>query len=124
VLALETGLEPGERMAAFLGRFDTASLAANYDPANLLMNGFDPYASARALHGRIVHCHAKDARRAGASRAAQEVPLGHGDIDWMYLLGVFEEIGYRRWLTIERESGTNRRADVAAGLAFLRRFVG
>jgi sugar phosphate isomerase/epimerase len=123
-LAVETGLEPGDILRRHLDRFDTGSLGVNLDPANLLLHGFDPYASARALAGKIVHSHAKDARQAGASRVAQEVPLGHGDIDWMLYLAVLEEIEYRGWLTIERESGELRLADVAAGVAFLRRFIG
>lgn len=124
VLALETGLESGAVLAAFLDRFDSGALGVNLDPANLLLHGFDPYESIRALGRRIVHAHAKDARQASASRAAQEVPLGHGDIDWMKLLGSLEEIEYRGWLTIEREMGENRLADVAAGVAFLRRLIG
>jgi sugar phosphate isomerase/epimerase len=123
-LAVETGLEPGDVLRRFLDRFDTGSLGVNLDPANLLLHGFDPYASARALAGKIVHAHAKDARQAGASRVAQEVPLGHGDIDWLQFLAVLEEIDYHHWLTIERENGEHRLADVAAGVGFLRRFVG
>jgi sugar phosphate isomerase/epimerase len=124
VLALETGLESGQVLRAFLDRFDTGGLGVNYDPANLLTHGFDAYESLRALHGKVVHAHAKDARSATASRSAQEVPLGHGDIDWLQLVSVFEEIEYRGWLTVERESGDRRLADVAAGVAFLRRLVG
>jgi sugar phosphate isomerase/epimerase len=124
VLALETGLEPGEMLRDFLARFDTGGLGVNYDPANLVMNRLDPYEGARALRGLIRHAHAKDARAATASRAGQEVPLGHGDIDWMQFLSVLEEIEYHGWLTIERESGDHRLADVAAGVGFLRRFVG
>jgi sugar phosphate isomerase/epimerase len=124
VLALETGLENGTVLAAFLDRFDTGSLGVNLDPANLLLHGFDPYESVRELGRRIVHAHAKDARQASASRAAQEVPLGHGDIDWMKFLGVLEEVEYRGWLTIERETGDNRLADVSAGVSFLRRLIG
>jgi sugar phosphate isomerase/epimerase len=124
VLALETGLESGEVLRDFLNRFDTGGLGVNLDPGNLVMNGFDPYASARALQGKVVHCHAKDARQAGASRTAREVPLGHGDIDWMLFIGVLEEIEYRGWLTVEREGGGRPLADVEAGVAFLRRFVG
>jgi len=122
-LALETGQESGEKFRALLEQFDTGSLAANFDPANLLIHGHGPYESARALHGRIAHLVARDARRAGASRAAQEVPLGHGDIDWLYFMGVLEEIGYRGWVTVARESGADRPADVAAGVAFLRRVI-
>ncbi len=122
-LALETGLDAGASLAQYLGQFDTGSLGVNLDPANLLMHGHDACASARALHGRILHAHAKDARAAGASRAAQEVPLGHGDLDWLQLLGVLEEVDYRGYLTLERESGENRLADVQAGVAFLRRLL-
>jgi L-ribulose-5-phosphate 3-epimerase len=124
VLALETGLEDGSVLAAFLAGFDSGGLGVNLDPANLLLHGFDPYASVQALGKRIVHGHAKDARQCSASRAAQEVPLGHGDIDWMKYLGTLEEVEYRGWLTVERETGENRLADIAAGVAFLRRLIG
>lgn len=124
VLALETGLESGSVLGAFLDRFDTGGLGVNLDPANLLMGGFDPYESARALHGRVVHSAAKDARVTGGSRTAQEVPLGQGDLDWMRYLAALEEIEYRGWLTVARGGGDNRVADVAAGIAFLARFVG
>jgi sugar phosphate isomerase/epimerase len=122
-LALETGLESGAALAAYLNRFDTGSLGANLDPGNLLMHGLDPYESTRALHGSVRHVHAKDARRASASRAAQEVPLGQGDVDWMQFLGTLAEIEYRGWIVVEREAGENRLADVAAGVALLRRVL-
>jgi sugar phosphate isomerase/epimerase len=123
-LAAETGLESGAVLAAFLRTFDSGALRVNLDPANLLLHGFDVYDAIRDLRELIVHVHAKDARRSSASRAAQEVPLGHGDIDWMRFIADLEEIEYRGWLTIERESGENRLADVAQGVAFLRRFIG
>jgi sugar phosphate isomerase/epimerase len=122
-LALETGLESGETLAAYLKTYDTGSLTANLDPANLLLHGFDVYAGVRALTGRIAQVHAKDGRRATASRAAQEVPLGHGDIDWLRFLETLEEVDYRGWLTVERESGNDRLGDVAAGVSFLRRLT-
>jgi sugar phosphate isomerase/epimerase len=122
-LALETGLESGAELRAYLDRFDTGSLAVNFDPANLLLNGHDPYESLRALQGKVAYAHAKDTRRSGTSHAAQEVPLGYGDIDWMRLLEVFEEVEYGGWLTVERESGETRLADVSEGVAFLRRFL-
>jgi len=124
IVALETGLEFGASLASFLDRLDSGALSVNLDPANLLLHDFDPYESIQALGRRIVHVHAKDARQASASHAAQEVPLGHGDIDWLKLLGTLEEVEYRGWLVIERETGDNRRAEVAAGVAFLRRLVG
>jgi len=117
IAALATGSEPGAVLNAFLKRFDTGSLGANLDPATLLLNGFDPYESVRALSPLILHAHAKDVRVA-PNRAAQEVPLGHGDIDWLKYLSVLEEVEYRGWLTI-----VSQREDVAAAVAFLRRLL-
>jgi L-ribulose-5-phosphate 3-epimerase len=124
VLALETGLEPGMVLRKFLDRFDTGSLGVNLDPANLMMHGYDLYDAVGVLREKIVHTHAKDVREAGASQQTREVPLGHGDIDWLAYLGLLEESGYCGYLTIERESGTDRVADIASGVQFLRRLVG
>lgn len=124
VLALDTGLDPGAALAQYLARFDSGSLGVHLDPANFLLNGFDPVENTRALRGRVTHAHAKDARASGANRGAQEVPLGHGELDWLGYLGVLEEIEYRGWLVVTRETGTNRLADAADGVAFLRRLVG
>jgi sugar phosphate isomerase/epimerase len=123
VLALETGLESGAVLAAYLRRFDTGALGANFDPANLVVHGLDPYQSARDLRGLVRHAHATDARRSSPGRAARSVPLGEGDIDWMRLLGVLEEIEYRGWLVVARPDGEGSLADVAAGVALLRRIL-
>jgi sugar phosphate isomerase/epimerase len=124
VLALQSGLEPGSVLCAFLDRFDTGGLGVNFDAADLLMHGFDPYESARACHARIVHAYARDARQAGAGRVGHEVPLGQGDVDWLQLAAVFEEIDYHRWLTLRQEGGKDPLGSLAAGVQFLRRLLG
>jgi L-ribulose-5-phosphate 3-epimerase len=123
-LALETGLETGTALRDYLNRFDSGSLRVNYDPANLMVNGFDAVESLRALRDKVRHAHARDARVGGASRTAREVPLGHGDIDWLELLAVLEQVDYHGWLAVERESGDDRLGDVTSGVAFLRRLLG
>ena len=45
-LALETGLESGAALRQFLDLFDSGGLGVNFDPANLLMQGFDPITGA------------------------------------------------------------------------------
>lgn len=122
-LALETGLESGPILAAYLATFDTGTLAANLDPANLITHGFDPFEAVGALRERIAQIHARDCRKGGASRAAREVPLGHGDIDWLDFIERLREIEYGGWMVVEREEGDARAADVAAGVAFLRRLT-
>jgi sugar phosphate isomerase/epimerase len=123
VLALETGLEPGAHLARMLDRLDTGGLGINFDPANLLMNGFDVYESLDAVTGRIVHSHAHDARQSGPNRASQEVPVGHGDIDWIKYLSELENHDYHGWIVVEQEGGDHRRQDIAAGVTFLKRLV-
>lgn len=123
-IALESGLEAGESLAKFLAGFDTASLGVNFDPANQLLNGFRPLEDARALAGMVQYVQAKDARRHTANRAAQEVPLGHGDLDWLQLLAVFEEIDYHGWIVVQREGGQRGPNDVQQGVQFLRRLLG
>ena len=93
ILGLDTGLESGAALRAFLDRFDSGSLAANYNPANLLISGHSPYEAARALAGRIAHVHAEDARSTSPKRR-ERVPLGHGDIDWLQLLATLEEVEF------------------------------
>jgi L-ribulose-5-phosphate 3-epimerase len=123
MLALESGLDSGERLAGYLATFDTGSLGVNYDPANMLLNGFDPIENLTPLRQWLVHAHARDAKRTGASKTAQETALGAGAIDWMTFMAVLETMEYRGWLVLERETGENRLADVQNGVKLLRRFV-
>lgn len=123
-LALETGLESGAALARYLNTFDSGSLRVNLDPANLLLHGFEPLQATRDLAGRIAHVHARDGRKSSASRTAGEVPLGHGDIDWLGFTEVLLAVEYQGWLVVEREQGDSRLADVQHGVAFLRRFLG
>jgi len=123
VLALEIGLDPPEAVRDYLNTFDVGSLKVNYDPANLLVNGFDPVNGIIPLHQRIAHVHARDARRTTVSRGAQEVPLGAGDVDWLSFVASLTSIEYRGFLTVKRESGEDRLKDAERSVAFLKRML-
>lgn len=123
VLALEIGFDPAAMVKPYLAGFDSGSLKVAYDPANMLMHGHDPVANLAPLKGRIAHVHARDARAGGVSQGIQEVPLGAGDVDWMAFTATLQVLEYDGFLTVERESGENKLADVAAGVKFLRRFA-
>jgi L-ribulose-5-phosphate 3-epimerase len=118
ILALDTGLDSPETLIAFLNRFDVGSLGVNFNPANLVISGHNPYDAVRTFQKRMVHAHAQDARRISPNRMAT-VPLGHGDLDWMQLLANFEEIEYRGGVTVLGDDS----GELAAGVAFLRRFI-
>jgi sugar phosphate isomerase/epimerase len=117
-LALDTGAESGATLRAFLDRFDSGSLAVNYNPANLLIDGLDPALAIRALARRIAHIHAEDARAVSPNRL-DRVPVGHGDLDWMQLLATLEEVEYRGYLTVTGDDP----AEMGAGLEVLRRLT-
>jgi sugar phosphate isomerase/epimerase len=123
LLALEIGFDAADRVKTYLSGFDTGSLKVTYDPANMLMHGHDPMAGLTTLEKLLAHVHARDARLAGVSRGMQEVPLGAGDIDWMAFTATLQVLGFDGYLTVEREQGANKLAEVAAGVKFLRRFA-
>jgi L-ribulose-5-phosphate 3-epimerase len=122
ILALQAGLDSGAVLANFLSQLDTGGLGVNFDPGNLLLNGYDPVAELSALRGRIVHVHATDARRGGASRSIGAVLLGRGDLDWLQLAGNLAAQDYRGWVVVER-AGNPTETDMATSVALLRRLI-
>ena len=122
-IAVETGPESPEALADFLKRVNSHGANVNYDPANLVMNGFNHFDGLYALRNYIVHTHAKDgiARSIIEGKEEQEAPLGKGDVDFpRYLHILREELGYSGYLTIERECGDDPVADIAEAIAFLK----
>jgi L-ribulose-5-phosphate 3-epimerase len=122
-LALEVGFDPAEKVRDYLDTFDVGGLGVNFDPANFLLHGHDPAKNVLPLKGKVLHAHARDARVNSVSQGAAEVPLGAGDVEWLGLIGTLTAIEYRGWVVVERETGENKLADVAAGVAFLRRMI-
>ena len=122
-VALEVGFDPAVKVKEYLTEFDTGSLKVTYDPANFLLHGHDPLANLMPLAGLIAHVHARDARSAGLSRGLQEVPVGAGDIDWMAFTATLQVLEFDGFLTVEREQGEDKLADVTNGVKFLKRFA-
>lgn len=122
-ICLEVGLDSGETLKNYLTSFDSGSLRVNFDPANFIINGFDHLESLSALASLIAHTHARDARRSSVSGGPKEVPVGAGDVEWMMYIATLEALDYRGYLCVEREDGNQRLADVAASVAFLKKFI-
>jgi L-ribulose-5-phosphate 3-epimerase len=116
--ASETGPESGAVLGSFLRGLRAKSIRANYDPANMVMRGFDPVQGVYDLGDLIVHTHAKDGIGPGPNRG--EVPLGEGEVPWPEYLRALKEIGYDGYLTIEREVGEDPAADIVTAAKFLR----
>lgn len=142
--AIETGPEPAPVLRAFLDDLGVKGIGVNLDPANLAMvGGYDPVDAVRRLGPYIVHTHAKDGRRLKPCSAKEvytafadgtykqlvarlggapfiEVPLGEGAVPWDAYLAELKAVGFRGFLTIEREVGTDPAADIAGAVQFLK----
>lgn len=116
-LATETGPEEPELMREFIETVDSEGLKVNYDPANLVMKGFDPITGVLCLRDHIVHTHAKDAL--GPDKGPEEVPLGEGEVNFPEYLKTLRENGYQGYLTIEREVGDDPVGDITKAVQFL-----
>ena len=116
-LATETGPEEPRLMREFFEAVPNSGVKINYDPANLVMVGFDHLAGVRELRDYIVHTHAKDGVRTG--EGAREVPLGEGQVKWPEYLAALAETDRDLYLTIEREVGDDPVGDIAKAVAFL-----
>lgn len=135
--AIETGPEKAEVLKTFLDKLDSKGVAVNLDPANFVMvTGDDPVKAVYTLKDYIVHTHAKDGIRLiekspeiiyglieeeiKAGDAFREVPLGEGSVDFDNYLKALQDIGYKGYLTIEREVGANPKADIEKAVRFLK----
>ena len=118
--AIETGPEPAARLRAFLDTLGSRGVAVNYDPANLTMCvDDDAVAGVYELKNYIVHTHAKDGLR-GTKPPYVEVPLGQGDVKWDGYLKALHDVGFKGFLTIERECGETPEKDIAMAVEFLK----
>ena len=129
--AIETGPESSAVLKKFLDGLHSTGVAVNLDPANLVMvTGDDPVQAVYNLKDYIVHTHAKDGIMLERTNPEfiyrvtpmpedmkgisffREVPLGEGGVKFAPYLKALEEIGYRGFLTIEREAGADPAADI------------
>lgn len=137
--AVETGPEPATVLKGFLDSLNSRGVGVNFDPANLVMVvGDDPAKAVHVLKDYIVHTHAKDGvklldkdpeviygirpedERDQWGVAFEEKALGQGHVDFVAWTRALEEIGYKGFLTIEREVGDDPVADIVSSVQFLR----
>ncbi|MBD3291891.1 MAG: TIM barrel protein [Armatimonadia bacterium] len=121
-IGVETGPESAEVLRGFIERLGSERLRVNYDPANMLMKGFDHMGGVEVLAPYIVHTHAKDAVREDPDGSRQR-PLGEGDVDIRAWIAELRRVGFDGWVCVERESGDDRLGDARKALELLRRLV-
>jgi L-ribulose-5-phosphate 3-epimerase len=139
--AIETGPETAAVLKKFLDSLNSKGVAVNFDPANFVMvTGDDPVKGVYTLKDYIVHTHAKDGIRlyekdpeivygvleeeVKSDPSFKELPLGEGDVDFDGWLAALDDIGYRGFLTIEREVGDDPETDIKNAVVFLENKIG
>ena len=131
-LAIETGPESARVLYDFVSSIE-AGVGVNLDPANFVMvTGQDPVEAVEILGKYIVHTHAKDGvmlqqtdpeRIYGCFATGNEekinipdyffeTPLGKGKVDFPAYIKALSKIGFNGYLTVERETGSNPKADI------------
>ena len=135
--AIETGPETSEVLKGFLDGLGSTGVGVNLDPANLVMvTGDDPANAVYNLKDYIVHTHAKDGRMLLKKNpevvygivkdpivtgpSFEELPLGQGQVPWDRYLAALADIGFKGFLTIERECGDDPARDIAMAVEFLK----
>ena len=141
--AVETGPETSLVLKEFLDSLGSTGVSVNLDPANLAMvTGDDPVQAVYNLQKYIVHTHAKDGNKLADGnpeyiyhvvhpvpesyngiRFYEEVPLGTGSVDFPKYLAALEDIGYKGFLTIEREAGATPEKDIKIAYDFLKKTI-
>lgn len=121
LLAAETGSEEGAALAELIRALPVGSLAVDFNPGNLIVNGFSAAAAVRALSPYVLHVHATDAVRDLARGRGVNVPLGSGAADYQDLLSVLEEQRFSGYLTVERPEAANPRVEIEQAIDYLRR---
>ena len=143
--AVETGPETSIVLKNFLDSIGSKGIGVNLDPANLVMvTGDNPVQAVYNLKDYIFHTHAKDGRKLidkdpeiiygirpnlvedeiQEGTAFMELPLGEGCVDFDNYPKALDSIGYRGFLTIEREVGENPKKDIGAAVEFLNSKIG
>ncbi|MCK4981771.1 MAG: sugar phosphate isomerase/epimerase [Victivallaceae bacterium] len=146
-LAIETGPESPEALKDFIEKAVRGKgIAVNMDPANLIMvQNADPVAAVHLLKDHIVHTHAKDGIHiqdcnpekvytafaeggfkqlvAQTGDLFKETPLGQGEVNWKEYIQALRDIGYKGFLTIEREVGKNPINDIGSAIKFLNKIL-
>jgi sugar phosphate isomerase/epimerase len=107
--------DTGERTAAMLQAIDHPSLYVNWDPANTLEAGEQPFPGGyRAVRDRVAHVHFKDLvfEPGGGMRYAV-----NGEMDWAGQIAALASDGYQGYISME----SHMQPKVSSGKALVER---
>lgn len=118
-LAITPTHDSSQVLAELLASIKTGPLAIDFDPAVFVMSGANPVEAFRLLHASVLHITARDAVR-DVDAGGLEVALGRGEVEWVEILPLLDEVGYAGWVTVSRTQGEDRAGDVGRGVQYLK----
>lgn len=124
-LLFETGQETPVTMLRCFEQVGMDNLGINLDTANLILYGKANPVDALWVFGRYVrNIHAKDGLYpTNGHDLGQEVPLGEGMVDFRAFFAKLRELGYDRYVTIEREIEGTGQQDILNAKQYLETII-
>ena len=102
-LAAQCGFEEPKILKGLIDSLPTMAIGVDFDPAQMVINGFSPTDGMQLLAQHVMHFRARDAVHDLSLGRGLEVQLGRGSVDLPALLGKLEEHNYTGYFTIERD---------------------
>ena len=125
-LLFETGAESPVTLLRLIVDSGLVNLFINFDTGNLILYGYGNPVDAVYTFGKYVrNMHAKDGLPpTDPRRLGREVEIGTGHVDFDRVFKMLHEVGYDRYVTIEREiSGGDQGASIAKAMDYLKGIV-
>jgi len=125
-LAMETGQEDAGTLKRFLDGLAKPNVGVNFDPANMILYAKgDPVAAVKVLMPYVMQVHIKDATAALVpGQWGAEVPVGTGEVAWPAFFAALTAGGFGGYMSIEREAGEQRIADITRAKNFVLDTIG
>ena len=120
MLAARTGTEDGATLARLIDWLPAGSLSVDFDPGQLIVNGFSASDALGSLAQHIRHIHARDGVQDLAQGRGLEVQLGRGSADFLTIMATMEQLRYDGYYTVQPANVAAPLEEAADAIAYLR----
>jgi len=123
VPTLSVSAAHSSEIANLFAEVTTGQVGFNFDPADVISGGNAVTETARTLYDSILHVTARDIIDDGSTHGKETV-IGQGDVDWLEIVALLNEIGFQGWVTVDRLESENRVRDILLGIDRLKNLAG